>query len=105
MNPSLNLITESPEQLFNDFLASHGHPLDDQINYDTSKFHYFKCPHGNKTDARYKFYSDGIASGYFKCWRCNIDVDFCSKKQHETTPQEWQSHKERLAAEKLKNEL
>ena len=42
------------EQLFLDFLASNGHPLDGEINRDLSTFHYLKCPHGSSTDARYK---------------------------------------------------
>ena len=92
------------EQLFLDFLASNGHPLDGEINCDQSNFHYFKCPHGSSTDARYKFYSDGIPSGYFKCWHCGIEDDFCSKQRHNVSPYEWQAHKKRLTDEKQKNE-
>ncbi|HCJ4238960.1 TPA: hypothetical protein NR240_000472 [Legionella pneumophila] len=92
------------EQQFHDFLAANGHPLDSGINHDSSKFHYFKCPHGSSTDARYKFYSDGIPSGYFKCWHCGIEDDFCSKQRHEVSTQEWLSHKERLESERQKNE-
>ena len=102
---SPNLMTESPEQLFQAFLAAQGHPLDGQISYDTSTFQYFKCPHGGKTDARYKFYTDGIPAGYFKCWHCDIDADFSSKKQHEVTPIEWQIHTDRKAISKKQNEL
>ena len=29
----------TPEQMFHDFLISHGHPLEEQVNYDSSKFH------------------------------------------------------------------
>lgn len=93
------------EQMFHNFLASNDHPLDQAINYDSSKFHYFKCPHGNATDARYKLYSDGIPSGYFKCWHCGIEDEFCSKQKHELSKQEWKTHKQRLADEKNKNEI
>lgn len=103
MSASLNLATI--EQMFHDFLASNGHPLDKAINYDSSKFHYFKCPHGNATDARYKFYSDGISSAYFKCWRCDIENEFCSRQQHEVSTQEWVTHKQRLADERKKNKI
>lgn len=92
------------EQLFLDFLASNGHPLDGKVSYDTSNFHYYKCPHGSSTDARYKFYSEGIASGYFKCWHCGIEGDFCSKQRHDVSPYDWQAHKNRLIVEKQKNE-
>jgi putative DNA primase/helicase len=93
----MTLALESPEQLFKDFLVSHGHPIDGPVNLDSSKFHYLKCPHGSKTDARYKFYSDGIPSAYFKCWYCDVEADFCSKKKSDVSTQEWQAHKERLA--------
>ena len=92
------------EQLFREFLASNGHPLDGEIDYDSSKFHYFKCPHGCSTDARYKFYSDGIPTGYLKCWHCGIEANFCSKQRRDVSPSEWQAHKKRLADEKQKNE-
>jgi len=92
------------EKLFHDFLASHDHPLDDAINHDSSKFHYYKCPHGSATDARYKFHSDGIPSGYFKCWKCQIEVDFCSKQKHEVSSHEWQNHIERMAECKRQTE-
>lgn len=92
-----NLATE---QMFHDFLASNGHPLDKEIDYDSSKFHYFKCPHGNSTDARYKFYSDGIPSGYMKCWHCGIEDDFCAKKKSEVSKQEWLAHQARVVDEK-----
>ncbi len=100
-----NIAADHPDQLFHDFLSAHNHPVDGQINCDTSQFHSIKCPHGSKTDARYKFYSDGIASGYFKCWHCGVDDSFCCKKKHEVTPQEWQSHQDRLAADKLQNQI
>ena len=93
------------EQLFLDFLASNGHPLDEAINYDSSKLHYLKCPQGQATDARYKFYDDGIPSGYFKCWHCGIEDKFCSKQKQDVAPQEWKAHMDRLAEEKHKNEL
>jgi hypothetical protein len=32
------------EQMFRDFLESNGHPLDESINYDSSKFHYLRHP-------------------------------------------------------------
>lgn len=102
---SQNEITESPEELFLAFLSSHKHPLDKLINYDSSKFHQFKCPDGGKTDARYKYYSDGIHCGYLKCWHCGIDAIFCSKKQKDSTPEEWHTHQERIAADKVQNEI
>jgi len=92
------------EQMFHDFLASNGHPLDASINYDASKFHCFPCPHGGKTDARYKFHSNGIPSGYFKCWHCGIEDDFCSKQKQDVSEEDWQSHVERLAEIKLQEE-
>ncbi|QLZ68467.1 hypothetical protein FOLKNPGA_01246 [Legionella sp. PC1000] len=93
------------EQKFSDFLASNGHPLDGEVNCDSSSFHYLKCPHGNSTDARYKFYADGIPSGYFKCWHCGIEDDFCSKQKHEVSQQEWITYKQRLADERKRNEI
>lgn len=30
------------EQMFQNFLASHAHPLDERVNHDPSKFHPFK---------------------------------------------------------------
>ena len=96
--------TLTAEQLFLDFLASNGHPLDGEINCDPSVFHCFPCPQGSSTDARYKFYFDGLPSGYFKCWHCNIGQDFCSKQKQDVSPSEWEAHKKRLAAEKQKNE-
>jgi putative DNA primase/helicase len=90
--------------MFREFLASNGHPLDGKIDYDSSKFHYFKCPHGSSTDARYRFYSDGIPSGYFKCWHCGIEANFCSKQRRDVSPVEWQAHKKQLSDEKQKNE-
>jgi len=93
------------EQLFHDFLASHGHPLDGSINHDSSNFHYYKCPHGNDKDARYKFFSDGIPSGYLKCWKCpDVDFDFCSKQKREVSSEEWQAHVERMEECKHQNE-
>lgn len=92
------------EQLFRNFLASNDHPLDIQISHDSSKFHYFKCPHGGSTDARYKFYSDGIPSGYFKCWHCGIEDDFSSKQKHEVSAQDWEKHKKRKAEQKAQLE-
>ncbi|HAT7072033.1 TPA: hypothetical protein JAN90_04485 [Legionella pneumophila] len=97
--------TITAEQMFLDFLASNGHPLDKEINYDSSKFHYLKCSHGSATDARYKFYSDGIPSGYCKCWHCGIEVYFCSKQKCEVSKQEWMLHKQRLADERKRNEI
>ncbi|HBD9375917.1 TPA: hypothetical protein KLD42_002832 [Legionella pneumophila] len=82
------------EQQFYDFLSSHGHPLDGQIIHDSKNFQYLKCPHGNKTDARYKFFSDGIPAGYLKCWHCGIDVIFCSKQKHEVSKEAWIEHQE-----------
>lgn len=95
----------APEQQFHEFLASNGHPLDTSINYDSSKFHNLKCPHGNSTDARYKFYSDGIPAGYFECWHCGIKDKFSSKQKHEVSEEEWIAHKKRLADDKRKNEI
>jgi len=95
---------QSLDRMFHEFLTLHGHPLEGQIDYDASKFHYFQCPHGNKTDARYKFFPDGIASGYFKCWRCSIEADFCSTQQAEVSSIEWQAHRERLEKSKRQNE-
>ncbi len=95
----------SPEQLFLDFLATNGHPLDGTINVDSSQFHYLKCPHGSRTDARYKFYADGIPSGYLKCWHCDLEADFCSKQKQEVSPQEWQKHKKRLADQRQADEI
>ncbi|QBR83843.1 toprim domain-containing protein [Legionella israelensis] len=92
------------EQMFRDFLASNEHPLDKEIDHDSNKFHYFSCPHGGKTDARYKFYSDGIPSGYFKCWYCGIEDDFISKQKNDVSPQEWQAHLNRLAEIKRQEE-
>lgn len=100
-----NLIVESPEQMFLDFLRSHNHELDGLINYDSSEFHQFKCPHGGRTDARYKYYSDGIPSAYLNCWHCGIEANFCSKKQQNLTKEEWNVHQERVAADKLKNKM
>jgi hypothetical protein len=94
MNSSQNLMTI--ENLFREFLASNGHPLETEINHDSSKFHYLKCPHGSSTDARYKFYSDGIPSGYCKCWHCGVEADFCSKQKNEISSQEWQMHRRRI---------
>ncbi len=91
------------EQKFHDFLASHNHPLDGAINHDSKNFHPYKCPHGNSTDARYKFFSDGVASGYFKCWKCGIEGDFCSKQEHEVSPEKWQAHIKRIAECKCQN--
>jgi putative DNA primase/helicase len=98
-----NLFTA--EQMFRDFLASNGHPLDGDINFDTNKFHYFPCPQGDKTDARYKFYSNDIPSGYFKCWHCGVEDDFCSKQKKDVLPQDWQAHLARLAETKAHEEL
>ncbi len=92
--------TITAEQMFRDFLESNGHPLGGNINYDSSKFHYFRCPHGGKMDARYKFHSDGIPSGYLKCWRCGIEDNFCSKQKENVSSEEWQTHIERLAETK-----
>lgn len=92
------------EQMFLEFLASNGHPLDKEINYDSSKFHYLKCPHGGSTDARYKFYSDGIPSGYCKCWHCGIEDYFCSKQKHEVSAMDWQKHTKRMAEQKAQLE-
>ena len=102
---SQNLVIENPEELFFKFLDNHGHPLDGLINTDSNKFHYFKCPQGSKTDARYKYHSDGIASAYLKCWNCDIDETFCSKKEKDVSSEEWQAHVEHLAADKIKSEL
>ena len=93
------------EQLFYNFLASHDHPLDGDINYDASKLHYYKCPHGSSTDARYKFHSDGIPAGFFQCWHCNIKANFCSKEKHEVSLESWQVHIKRMEESKRQNEL
>ncbi|WP_051555191.1 hypothetical protein [Legionella fairfieldensis] len=102
MNFSQDLM--AVEQAFRDFLASNGHPLDGEIRYDSNQFHYLKCPHGSSTDARYKFYSDGIISGYCKCWYCDIEKYFCSKQKHEISRQEWKVHRQRMAEEKARIE-
>lgn len=93
------------EKQFYDFLASQGHPLDSPLNHDSTQFHYYKCPHGASSDARYKFHSDGIPSGYFKCWKCQIEADFCSKQKQEVSPEEWQTHIERMVECRRQNEI
>ncbi len=93
------------EKLFRDFLASNGHPLVGNINYNSNEFHYLPCPHGGKTDARYKIYSDGIISGYLKCWYCGIEDDFCSKQKKDISPIEWKAHNERLKEAKQQEDL
>jgi putative DNA primase/helicase len=93
------------ELQFRDFLASHGHPLIGEINYDSSKIHYLKCPHGSSTDARYIFYSDGIPSWFLQCWPCDIKVSFCSKQKHEISSEEWHIHLKRMEEHKKQNEI
>jgi len=94
----------SAEQKFHEFLTTHGQPLEGPLNHDPSMFHYLRCPQGSKTDARYKFFSDGIPAGYFECWHCGIKDNFCSKQKQDVLPDEWKRHTERLAAERQKNE-
>ena len=103
MNTSQDLFVA--EQMFRDFLASNGHPLAGNINYNSNEFHCLPCPHGEKTDARYKVYSDGVISGYFKCWHCGIEDDFCSKKKNDISSAEWIVHNERLKGAKRQEEL
>lgn len=93
------------EQMFRDFLASNGHPIEGNINYNSNEFHYLPCPHGGKTDARYKIFSDGIISGYLKCWYCGIEDDFCSKQKKDISPAEWKAHNERVKEAKQQEDL
>lgn len=103
MSISQDLFTA--EQMFHDFLASNGHPLVGNINYNSNEFHYLPCPHGGKTDARYKIYSDGIISGYLKCWHCGIEDDFCSKQKKDVSPAEWKAHNEHIKEAKRQENL
>jgi len=96
--PIINL--NEAKNLFYDFLANKGHPLESNINDDSSKFHYFKCPFGDSTDARYKFYSDNIPCGYFHCWHCDIRDNFCSVQKERCSQEEWSKHEERIAQQK-----
>lgn len=93
----------TPEALkFYDFLAAHGHPLDSEINIDSRQFHRFKCPNGNRTDAAYKFFANGLASGYLHCWKCGISEAYCSKSKSSLSEQEWQAYIKHI--ETIKNQ-
>lgn len=95
------------EIAFKSFLASHNHSFEKSLRFDTTEFNRFPCPHASNRlnqDVRYKLFSDGVPSGYFKCWHCDIEADFCLKQQHEVTPEEWIKHKEQLAKRKRGDE-
>lgn len=93
------------DKKFYDFLELHGHPLDGELNYDSSFFHRYKCPHGNNTAAAYKYFPGNTPGGYFRCWRCNIEYSFSSKKQNEVSQAEWRTHTERISECKHHNEI
>ncbi|UAK47256.1 phage/plasmid primase, P4 family [Legionella longbeachae] len=90
--------------MFHDFLASNGHPLDGNINF-ASEFHRYRCPHGGSKDAVYKIFTNGVAAGYFKCWHCGIEDDFCSKSKHDISVAEWEAHNKRLKEAKRQEDL
>lgn len=95
------------ENAFKDFLNSHNHPIEKTLRFDTVEFNRYACPHASNRsnqDVRYKIFSDGVPSGYIKCWHCGIEADFCFKKQHEVSPEEWSKHKEQLAKRKREDE-
>ena len=106
MNTSQNFILDNPEQLFQDFLMSHNHPLDTAVNHDDSKFHRLRCPDGSKTDASYKFFSTEIIIGaYLKCWYCGIEANFSSKQKNEVPAKQWKAHIKRLKEVKQQSEI
>ena len=95
------------EAAFKVFLDTHGHSIEKSLRFDTIEFNRSSCPHASNRsnqDMRYKIFSDGVPSGYFKCWHCGIDADFCFKQQHEVSLEAWKKHTERLSARKQQDE-
>ncbi|HEU5366667.1 MAG TPA: VapE domain-containing protein [Hanamia sp.] len=98
---------EQVEVAFKNFLNSYNHPFDKPLQFDTPGFNYCACPHSSNRsnqDLRYKIFSDGVPSGYFKCWHCDVEADFTFKQQHEVSHDEWRAHRKRLAQRKLEDE-
>lgn len=92
------------EEQFRAFLTANKHPLDTSINYDSSKFHHLSCPDGNKTDARYKIFTDSAVGGYFQCWHCNVFANFRLEQRSVISKDDWHQHKQHLTQHKLEKE-
>jgi putative DNA primase/helicase len=95
------------ERAFIDFLGSLHHPIEKSLEFNTTKFNYYPCPNSSNRrnhDARYKIFSDGIPGGYFKCWHCGVEADFCFKQQRDVSPDQWKTHIARIAKRKKEDE-
>lgn len=65
------------EQSFRNYLNYIGHPLDGSIQFDTTGWPRYSCPHSSdkhNQDVAYKAHSDGIPALKVKCHKCHPDV-------------------------------
>ena len=52
----------------------------------------------------YVFHLDGVAAGFFGCWKRGISQKWCAKERLEMTPTEWRVHTQRAAEMKRKRD-
>lgn len=87
-------------------MSNYGLVLDGEI-IDDGKLHRFTVA-GDKyrsNNGWYVFYSDGIQSGSFGCWKRNISESWCSKKSSDMTPDEFRKYNERIEQARADRDL
>ncbi|WP_226704055.1 AAA family ATPase [Microbulbifer elongatus] len=67
------------------------------------RFHIGGDRHGQK-NGFYVFHLDGVAAGYFGCWKRGISQNWCAKERLEMTPTERKAHTQRAAEMKRKRD-
>ncbi len=85
---------------FKNAMNDYGITPPQHINGDGQR-HRFKH-NGDKTaNSWYQLHLNGIAAGNFGCWKLNINQNWCSKSEHELTPEERKAYREQCEQNRL----
>lgn len=88
---------------FKNAMMDYGITPPQHINGDGQR-HRFKH-NGDKTaNSWYQLHLNGIAAGNFGCWKLNINQNWCSKSEHELTPEERKAYREQCEQSRLQAE-
>lgn len=90
-------------EAFRNAMMDNGITPPQHINGDGQR-HRFKH-NGDKTaNSWYQLHLNGIAAGNFGCWKLNINQNWCSKSEHELTPEERKAYREQCEQNRLQAE-
>lgn len=92
-----------PIDQFANAMKAAGIPCSEAITPD-GKIHRYKTEDDHNLNSWYVFFSDGIQSGAFGCWKRSISETWCAKEQHQLTPAERQALLDRMAQAKAERD-